>query len=198
LVEHKNYWKHTYVSEAEFTRNANTGDIILFQGSTGLAKLQRVFTRSKYDHVALTVRNASDELCFFEAMQGEGVNVVRWNDFKINKWYALYTQISYRRLSAERNEPILQQLQDFIDRVHGRRYKLSIGKLCGSKRPLPATNENDYFCSELTGVCLQVMGYLSNDIVTSRLLPGDFSVKRKLPLINGAELGPELLIDFRI
>jgi palmitoyltransferase len=198
LVEHKDYWKHIFVSEAEFKANANTGDIILFQGATRLAKLQRAFTRSKYDHVALMVRDAGGELGFFEAIQGTGVSVVGWDEFKSNNWHALYTQISYRRLSAERSEAVLQRLQDFIERVQGRRYKLSIGKLCGSRRTLPATNENDYFCSELSGVCLQVMGYLPNDVVTSRLLPGDFSVKRELPLINGAELGPELLIDFRI
>lgn len=198
FIKQKHYWRHNYVSETEFIRQANTGDILLFRGCNSLAKVQRAFTRSKYDHVALVMRYSTGQLAFFEAIQGEGVTIVRWDEFKQNNWQKLYSRIAYRQLSTDRSQKVLQDLQDFIDRVNGRHYRVSIAKLCGSRPSQIASNEANYFCSELTGVCLQVMGCLPSDLRAGQFLPGDFSIKRKLPFINGASLGPELFIDFDI
>mmetsp|Transcript_6991 Transcript_6991/g.12842 ORF Transcript_6991/g.12842 Transcript_6991/m.12842 type:complete len:324 (-) Transcript_6991:783-1754(-) len=198
FVRIRNYWRHAYISEHNFLKLASTGDILLFKGSARLAKMQRVFTRSKYDHVALLMRYASGDLAFFEAIQHEGVTIVSWDDFKMNNWQTLYSVMSFRQLAAHRSDDLLIRLQEFIDRVKGRRYKVSMSKLCGLGRRRNPTNEQDYFCSELVAVCLQIMGFLPEGETPGRYLPGDFSAKKVLPLINGARLGPELRIDFQI
>mmetsp|Transcript_19306 Transcript_19306/g.35560 ORF Transcript_19306/g.35560 Transcript_19306/m.35560 type:complete len:322 (-) Transcript_19306:5435-6400(-) len=195
FVKQKNYWRYSYVSELDFLRLANTGDIILFRGCNSLAKLQRAFTRSEYDHVAMIMRFYTGEVAFFEAIQGEGVTMVKWEEFKQHNWHKLYSRIAYRQLSIDRSEATLQKLQDFIDRVIGLRYKLTIAKLCGSRPSRLASREVNYFCSELMAASFQEMGLLPDTLKPGQYLPGDFSAKRQLPLINGAQLGPELLID---
>lgn len=191
-----NYWRHIYLTEFDFKRYASTGDILLFKGNSHLAKVQRFFTRSKYDHVAMLMRYASGELGFLEAIQNDGVQVISWDDFKTNNWHNLYSVMSFRQLTANRSESMLQRLQQFIERVKGRRYRLTLSKLCGTRRRRNPTNERDYFCSELIAVCMQVMGLLPGRENPDRYLPGDFSTKRVLPLLDGAQLGPEMRLDF--
>jgi hypothetical protein len=193
----RHYWRHCYISEQSFISTASTGDVILFQGKSNLAKTQRFFTRSKYDHVGLVLRYSSGDLGFFQAIQGEGVSVVSWETFKDNHWEDLYSMVSYRQLTAVRSEEMLHKLQTFVGRVSGRRYRPSLAKLCGTRRTNP-TNEVDYFSSELVAVCLQVMGLLNQYVNPGRFLPGNFSGKSDLALLEGARLGPELIIDFQI
>jgi hypothetical protein len=145
----------------------------------------------------MMIRYSSGDLGFFEAIQGEGVSVVSWDTFKSNHWENLYSTISYRQLTAVRSEEMLKNLQTFIERVSGRRYRLSLGKLCGTRRR-NSTNEVDYFCSELVAVCLQVMGLLTQDVIPGRFLPGSFSVKNDVALVEGARLGPEQMLIFEI
>lgn len=46
---------------------SDTGDILLFRGCTLSAKLQRSFTRSEYDHVALLLRYSNGSIYVFES-----------------------------------------------------------------------------------------------------------------------------------
>lgn len=65
-------------------------DIILFRGFNTAAKLQRSFTGSVYDHVALLVKYKSGDLILFEAVGRTGVGLCRWKTFLQKKWYKLY------------------------------------------------------------------------------------------------------------
>ena len=62
-----NFWKFNRISEQQFRDVACTGDILLFRGKSAAAKLQRGFTRSKYDHVAMILRYSSGLLALLEA-----------------------------------------------------------------------------------------------------------------------------------
>jgi hypothetical protein len=54
---------------------ADTGDILLFRGKSMACSIQRSFTRSEFDHVALILRYSSGELYLFESTG----NVVIWH-----------------------------------------------------------------------------------------------------------------------
>lgn len=62
-----------------------SGDVLLFRTNTLVAKAQRFFTRSLFDHVAVFVRIQSSpkmsELFVFEAMGG-GVTIMPWKAFQ--------------------------------------------------------------------------------------------------------------------
>jgi len=59
-------------------------------------------------------------------------------------------------------------------------------------------SERTYFCSELVAACYKRADLLPTDISSSRYLPCSFSAARKLPLLKGAKLGREMLIDFSL
>ena len=46
---------------------ADTGDVLLFTGSTFVCKLQRVLTRSRFDHVAIILKYSDGRLVILEA-----------------------------------------------------------------------------------------------------------------------------------
>ena len=54
----------------------STGDIILFRAKALGAKVQRVVTRSKYDHVALVLKYNDGGISLLEATNQEGVSIV--------------------------------------------------------------------------------------------------------------------------
>lgn len=65
------FWKYDRVSENQFRDMACTGDLLLFTGKTVASKLQRSFTRSEYDHVAMILRYNSGMLGLLEATDTE-------------------------------------------------------------------------------------------------------------------------------
>ncbi len=50
------YEEKDFVSENQFVSMAETGDILLFHTKNTGAKLQRFFTNSDYDHVAMILK----------------------------------------------------------------------------------------------------------------------------------------------
>ena len=51
----------------EFKRIADTGDLLLFQGSSFATKVQRVITMSDYDHVGMVLRYSNGKIVVFES-----------------------------------------------------------------------------------------------------------------------------------
>ena len=51
-----------------------------------MSKAVRMATHSKYDHVAMIIRNlfpkSPEKIHVFEAVGGEGVRIIEWNDLK--------------------------------------------------------------------------------------------------------------------
>jgi hypothetical protein len=54
--------------------------------------MQRVFSSSEYDHVALLLKYDNDEIVLFEAMGNTGVSLCRWSDFVKKGWHKLYSK----------------------------------------------------------------------------------------------------------
>jgi Permuted papain-like amidase enzyme, YaeF/YiiX, C92 family len=82
---------------------AQTGDLLLFESKGLPSKMQRVLTRSKYDHVAMIVRASDQKIVVFESLRETGVSTCTWERFLTKKWYTNYQSIAYRPLKCNRD-----------------------------------------------------------------------------------------------
>ena len=71
---------------------AETGDILLFRSKKFSSKLQRTFTRSNYDHIALLLKYTNGKVVIFEATGKEGIVLCTWESFIKNNWHKIYSK----------------------------------------------------------------------------------------------------------
>lgn len=67
-LQRSQIWRHEIISHAYFKKQADTGDLLLFKGTTTMSKIQRVITGDNFDHVALLLRYNNGELFIFESI----------------------------------------------------------------------------------------------------------------------------------
>jgi hypothetical protein len=126
------------------------------------------------------------------------VGIVPWDEFIGFRWHTMYSKLVYRRLEYDRKEDMLSGLQEFLEDVKGKKYKLTASKLLRrSKNKTPGTEE-EFFCSELVAAALKKLGLLPSQIPACNYLPGSFARASKLALLQGAEYSDEFLIDFTL
>jgi len=77
-------------------------------------KLQRVFTRSRFDHVALILKDCTNEIFILEATVSIGVSAFSWDNFVQKKGYNLFDKIVYRHLHFNKTADSLLKLRKFI------------------------------------------------------------------------------------
>lgn len=193
-----NFWKFPRISENEFKKMTCTGDLLLFRGRDMVSKFQRFVTKSEYDHVAMILKYSSGKIALFEATGADGVSIVYWDDFIFYQWEKLYSRLMYRKLTFERSEYALKELEEFIFAVQGKQYRISPGKLMSNKRDSDPKNKKGFFCSELIAMAYKMIGILPDDPPANKYWPGDFASSKNLRLGNGAYLHSEILIDFDI
>ena len=87
---------------------------MIFQSKSIGSKLQRVFTRSKYDHVALILRYNQSKVVIFESLTDNGVQCSDWEKFITQKWCNLYNLIIYRKLYFPRDKQMMDKIDDFV------------------------------------------------------------------------------------
>lgn len=201
----KNFLTTYYISEAEFTFRAKTGDILLFKGFETQAACQRCVTKSKYDHVALLYKKRGC-LYVYESTSTDGCIRRLWREFIVYFWYLLYEKITYRelRINNEKDKDtiinyITTKAEEFYTETKGKEYELNLGDIaCGSKtiEDKRKKNEKGYTCSSLVAGAYRSMGVINSSINIKRILPGDFSVDSQLVLTKHFDLGPEITIDF--
>jgi len=220
VVSLKNFWRFPFLTEAEFTRRACSGDIILFRGKDKRAKLQRAATGSLYDHVGLLLRNSNGELVILEALGMTGVSYLRWSVFMARRWHTCYDWIAVRRVYFQRSPKQIASLQSYVRSVLGHKYGLTVKKLLSrelsdefdengdclsSADPAKAQSANDtaedgrtFFCSELVAACLKRCGVIAGNKSSTCYWPGSFSqsCSERLPLQEHARIGEEQLIVF--
>lgn len=114
LLNTPKFWRDMRISEKQFYEKAETLDIILFQSKHLLSKLQRSFTRSQFDHVAIVIKHSEKEISILEA-EMPGVGIYQWKKFMKNKWYNLYKSVCFRHLEIERNDDFREKIDRFIN-----------------------------------------------------------------------------------
>ncbi len=68
---------------------------MFYTKNTG-AQLQRLFTNSDFDHVAMVVKFGKHDLMIFESNQMYGVSIYDWKQYI--QYFNLYEKIALRRL----------------------------------------------------------------------------------------------------
>ncbi|OMJ66626.1 hypothetical protein SteCoe_36461 [Stentor coeruleus] len=188
------FWKNTGISEHCFLKNADSGDILLFQSKNYKSLLQRCFTRSKYDHVGLVLKFFNGEIGFIEANLLHGVVFTYWDQFFCKEQKKLYKKIVYRQLNLTRSESMLSNLDSFVQLARGKAYHFGLMR-ARNKSILNPGQEPTFFCSELVASGLKAMGLLDSSIPSHKYYPSAFSQKSDLKLIRGYYLD-EQFIDF--
>ena len=97
------------IKEDDFLKESQTGDILLFSTNRLASKALRMATKSKYDHVAMIIRNLFPDqpeiVHIFEAVGGKGVRVIEWNEIKKTVGHEKnkhYSKIVYRQVEFDR------------------------------------------------------------------------------------------------
>lgn len=189
-------WTLNRISIEEFKILADSGDLMLFKSNTVASSMQRVFSLSDYDHVALIYKYPTGELAFLESTNAKGVELCYWDDFLAYSWGQCYSKMVYRKLSTNTRQELSQNLDRFIKKVIGKKFGIGAKKLI-SRITMNQVSDESYFCSELVAKAYQEVGVLGKVKPASSFWPGDFCEKKKLLLINSS-LQLEQVLDFRI
>lgn len=106
---------------------------MLFRGTSGNCQVQRMFTQSDYDHVAVILRFSQGSVYLFEATGTYGVGLCSWDSMIDNEWYTLYDKLVYRKLEVKRDKDFLDKVQKFVNENIGKKYSCSPQKLIKQK-----------------------------------------------------------------
>lgn len=205
-----NFWKNYYMHYTEFQTKAKTGDILIFRGFECPAKIQRFYTRSEYDHVALLIRN-NGVLQVYEATSKEGCKIRPWEHFIMYLWNLLYDKIVYRELEINiENEKTKKELysqiskkaDQFVMLTQKKQYYISLSNIlcCGKEKKFEKINDweksQGFTCSALLSGAYLNMGIMDYKGNVEGILPGNFSNEKPIELNEPFSLGPEIILDF--
>lgn len=210
----KSFYSFYFIKNTDFENVAKTGDILLFKGFDKKSKLQRLYTKSEFDHVALLIR-FNNVLYFYDATNENGCKLKTFNEFFNRFCFLSFEKIVYRRLfinvnsnniNDQLNNVIQKNIQikaeEFINLTKNKKYKINFGSIfCGSKlKNYQKKNKwnvkKGFSCSSLVYSAFLHMGIINYDKNVNEILPGNFSSKENMKLNERFVLLPELIIDF--
>ena len=210
----KSFYSFYFIKNCDFENVAKTGDILLFKGFDKKSKLQRFYTKSEFDHVALLVR-LKNVLYFYDATNENGCKLKTFNEFFNNFCFLSFEKIVYRRLFINVNsnnindqlnnvfqKHIQIKAEEFINLTKNKKYEINFRSIfCGSKLKNYQKKNNwnvkkGFSCSSLVYSAFLHMGIISYGKNVNEILPGHFSSKENLKLNERFVLLPELIIDF--
>jgi hypothetical protein len=130
--------------------------------------------------VALILRYNNGKLVLFEATGYNGVATLDWKNFKMHRYYQLYSKIVFRHLNMIKDPTLILELENFIkvikndsckQTVVGKKYKLNPIKIFRRKSRHDASHnikeEKSYFCSELVASAYKRMGLIDSETSAS-------------------------------
>lgn len=189
----------------EFLSDAATGDLVLFSGKGLVSGTIRLFTRSRWSHIGIVLRDAATgELLLLESTNTDeapdivlgrpvrGVQVVRL----VEKLAAYDGVVALRKLELdERPHGLDAEIAEFATLWRWRGYKsftatLLLDLLSGNRRP---QRVHRVFCSELVAEVYKRLGVMCRSVRSSRCVPGDFGLA-DLPFLIDARLSPPVLL----
>ena len=206
----KKFYLSYYISLKDFESKANTGDILLYRGRQIQSKIQRCYTKDKYDHIAI-IHKKYHNLFIYEATSNYGCKERTWHEFICFEYYLFYQTIAFRKLiindsNYENQCNIINNLNDkfddFLSLTEGKDYKIKISSIiCGCK-DIDSQNKNNwkkkdgFICSSLVFSAYLDLGICEINKDIEQILPGDFSHDKYLKFNKPFDLSPEIIIDF--
>ncbi|CAD8068902.1 unnamed protein product [Paramecium primaurelia] len=202
LIQIPRFWKNSQIKNSKVLSDCQDGDIALFKSKNNTTKVLRAITMCEYDHVCMLYRD-NGYLFVFEAVQ-TGVGTFPWSDLVEKDYLEYYEKICIRKLNyTKKNTPDVQQkLKQFILNNLGNEYGLTPSKLLKTiSQIVPQQSQVEekkrtYFCSELVAKAYKEMGLLDQMKSSTQYYPSDFTQEKKLQLLDGATLDPEMLVVF--
>lgn len=193
-----------------------TGDIIIFSGHGAISDVIKLFTKSKWSHVGIAIRNGTDNLYILESttlndvkdvvdnVAKKGVQLVPLRD-RLNKYDG---DISIRHLQGAvmgnndsnalkafmleiEDRPYEEHVIDLVKAIM-ERYVAKDGKLHDILHNSEDTSS--LFCSELIAEAYQRLNILNKTEPSDYYLPKDFSDNGKMLLLRNITIGPEIIL----
>ena len=146
-----------------------------------------------------------EEVYLLEATGNRGVALNKWEYLRPHVGEdKFYTKLVLRHIDFDRSDKMIDNLEQFLKEVLGKKYGLNVEKLkrrqtvafSGSEKEPDRKLINEdrtFFCSELVAKACKVLGILKNtDVSCGRFMPGDFSARASfLNPTDGTLIGEE-------
>jgi hypothetical protein len=124
-----NFWNNLVISTHELIKYGSHMDIILLRSKNPIFYLHRFFMRSYYDHVAVLIKDETERLFLFEAIQSKGVCISSLESL-LTTFRDEYEELGYRKLLIENQTNFhIDHLEEYINSLLGSKYELSLSKL---------------------------------------------------------------------
>ena len=177
--------------------NLETGDILLFKGTSYLSKIIEYFGKSPYSHVGMVLKNPS----FINPNLKDGIYILESssnntpdsedNKFKVGVQIHLLEDVLkefspgsvfVRKIDVVRDETFYKKLDEIHKEIHNKPYDLNPYDWLMAKLNLNHTfSENDkyrktksFWCSALLSYILSQLGLIQIDINWSLISPREF------------------------
>jgi hypothetical protein len=114
------------MSTDDFLKEADTGDIVLFQTDRFFSKMQRVITGSEYDHVGIIILWETDEdtqeVCMLDCTYHSGVGITKISTpDKIDHMVQTHAKMVYRPLRGFKRSPeFIKEIVNAMESVMGK------------------------------------------------------------------------------
>ncbi len=192
----------------------NTGDIVLFSCKDNFLSIAiQLITNSKWSHVGMVLKDhKKDVIYLWESTTLSNIKDIIDNELKKGVQLVLLSErikyyhgvIAIRQLQGVRLDDGSEEVQELIklrQEIKNRPYEKhklelliavidTVGEFFKNCKDL-----SSIFCSELVAEAYQRMGLLDGELPSNEYVPKDFSEARKLQLLKGAFLGPEIVLE---
>ena len=177
----------------------DTGDIILFRGSSWLSYLLEWIGRSRYSHVGIIIKDPA----FIDSSLPNGIYLLEsgWNPIPDSEDHVLKSGVQLhlfsdllkecapysvyvRRISCERNHSFYEKIDTIHKTIHNRPYDMNLWDwiraayhldIDGSIAPAPSATTKRFWCSALVAYVLDQLD-LIEPVNWSIVTPRDFSL----------------------
>jgi hypothetical protein len=183
--------KNTILLE-ELLKEANTGDLVFFSGTTLAERAIKIYTRSPFSHVGIIFKDVDEhgkQIPFlWEAdigqSQKDGPRVIKLSD-KIERWKG-DRRIGFRKYKGDR--PSKEVMMGIVSNYINLDMDSSMMSWLWSSYPSSKIFQSNHdpkkvFCSELVAITLQTLGILSRSDHPTSYSPATFA--KKFPTRKG-------------
>lgn len=198
------------------TNELDTGDVLLFKGTSWLGRIIEYLGVSRYSHVGIVLKNPKflneeleDGLYILESSFNNtpdsedhlyklGVQIHRLED--VLKEYSPGS-VFVRHIDTERDDTFYKKLSDIHKEIHNKPYDLDINDWLLAKLnliiPFPEEKEfkktNTFWCSALVSYVYCQLGWIKKDINWTLIAPREFSSYEGKMICFECKIDPEKL-----
>lgn len=182
-------------------RQLTVQGIAVFSANDLVGAAIRTLTASSWSHVGLILEDELDNSLFCFESTGAASQILQGiaPQVQISSWQDVVAdydgRVAKRQFNFGEKKPKWQDVVKYVQGNLGKPYETNLESLIMAIRGDNKENDvSSVFCSEMVADCLITLGYLDSEKLSSNYVPGDFSSKRILSLINGASLGKEIMV----